>query len=93
MLGWTVELAVDLHEKVKQWSLARQLETDAIRRLLASGGPEALGMANAELEGVPPWDDLSSPWSLMFPMDLPSGWRTLTMEIGAGRKIILVDLE
>lgn len=48
--------------EVKLWSKDRQLELAAIQGRLETGGPETMGLVKSELEGVPNWRDLSTPY-------------------------------
>ena len=93
MVVWTVELDEELFVELESWTLDRQFELDAIQRRLARGGPEGMGVTRHELEGVPPWKDLGGVVSLRVPVDLPSGFRVLTLEVQPGFTIIVVSLE
>lgn len=93
MVAWTVELDEELFVELESWTLDRQFELDAIQRRLRRGGPEDMGVVRGELEGVPAWKNLGGPVSLRIPVDLPSGFRVLTMEVQPGFTIIIVSLE
>lgn len=93
MSGWTVEIDDDLLIELKLWSRDLQLELFAIQKRLEMGGPEAMGLLKSELEGVPDWNDLSTPYCLPLAVYLPSGWRILTLEIQQTFRIIIVRLE
>ncbi len=93
MSRWTVEVDEDLLTELDQWSEKQQLELLAIQQRLNRGGPDALGLNQAELEGVPPWGSLASQISLQIPVGLPSGWRLLTVEVQPNFRIVIVSLE
>jgi hypothetical protein len=93
MSVWTVEIDDDLLSEVPLWSKDLQLELLAVQELLASGGPEALGLVKSELEGVPHWAVLSSPYCLPMAVYLPSGWKLLTLEVQPNFKVVIVSLE
>lgn len=90
---WTVEIDSDFLIEVLSWSEDRQLELLAFQEVLASGGPEALGLLKSELEGVPEWCDLASPYCLPLSVSLPSGWKVLTLEVQANFRVVIVRLE
>jgi len=93
MVGWTVEVDDDLLSDVKTWSRDQQKELYAIQLRLRDGGPEAMGLIKAELEGVPDWKDMSGSLSLRLPVNLPSGWKDLVLEVQANFRIFVVSLE
>jgi len=93
MAVWTVEIDDDLLRELDQWSEERQLEALAIQQRLERGGPEALGLIKAELEGVPSWRDLATPISLLLPIDTPSGLGRMALEIQPNFRVVIVRLE
>ncbi len=93
MAGWTVEVDEDLLNEVKTWSIDQQKEFYAIQVRLRGRGPEAMGLIKAELEGVPDWKDMSGSLSLRLPVDLPSGWKNLVLEVQANFRVLIVSLE
>ena len=93
MSRWTVEIDNDFLNEVRLWSKDRQLELFSIQERLASGGPEAMGLLKSELEGVPDWRHLSTPYCLPLAVSLPSGWKILTLEIQPKLRVIIVRLE
>ena len=93
MSSWTVEVDDDFLSEVKLWAKDRQLELFAIQKLLANGGPEAMGLLKSELEGVPNWRDLASPYCLPLPLNLRSGSKVLTLEVQPNFKVVIVRLE
>ena len=93
MDAWTVEIDDDLLRELDQWSEERQLEALAIQQRLERGGPEALGLIKAELEGVPSWRDLATPISLLLPIVTPSGLGRMALEIQPNLRIVIVRLE
>lgn len=93
MSSWTVEIDDDFLSDVVLWSKDRQLELFAIQQRLEAGGPEAMGLVKSELEGVPDWRDLSTPYCLPLAVYLPSGWKILTIEVQPDFRVIIVRLE
>lgn len=93
MSGWAVEIDDDFLSEVQLWSKDQQLELFAIQIRLATGGPDAMGLIKSELEGVPAWSDLASPYCLPLPVNLPSGWKVLTLEVQENFKVVIVRLE
>ena len=93
MSRWTVEIDDDFLKEVRLWSKDRQRRLFAIQTLLESGGPEAMGLMKSELEGVPNWRDLATPYCLPLPVYLPSGEKVLTLEIQPNFRVVIVGLE
>ena len=93
MVGWTVEIDDDFLREVRLWSKDRQRTLFAVQTLLAAGGPEAMGLMKSELEGVPNWGDLATPYCLPLPVYLPSGEKVLTLEIQPDFRVVIVSLE
>lgn len=93
MSQWSVEIDNDLLSDVTTWSRDQQKELYAIQLRLRGGGPEAMGLIKAELEGVPDWKDMSGSLSLRLPVSLRSGWKDLVLEIQANFRIVVVSLE
>lgn len=61
MSCWKVEIGAELLIEIVKWNIQQRRELAAIHRRLQRGGPEAMGLVKSELEGVPPWELLSSP--------------------------------
>lgn len=93
MAPWTVEVDEDLLSELNQWSRDQQKEFYAIQIRLRGGGPEAMGLIKAELEGVPDWKDMCGSLSLRLPVNLPSGWKDLVVEVQANFRIVIVGLQ
>ena len=93
MSVWAVEVDDDLLSTMNFWSDDQKKELYAILLLLRDGGPEAMGLIWAELEGVPSWSNLAGPVSLQLPISLPSGWKILSLEVQANFRVVIVKLE
>jgi hypothetical protein len=93
MSRWTVEIDDDFLKEVRLWPKDLQLELSAIQERLAWDGPEAMGLLKRELEGVPEWRDLSSPYCLPLAVYLPSGPKVLTLEVQPNFRVVIVRLE
>ncbi len=89
---WVVEIDDDFLSRLAAWSVDRQKELYAIQVRLRSGGPEAMGLIKSELEGVPAWRDLSGPVSLRLPVNLPSGWKVLELEVQPDFRLVVTGL-
>jgi hypothetical protein len=93
MAIWTVEVEADFIDLVeKRWSVDRQLELDAIQRVLVEGGPNGIGGYAMDLEGVPSWENLNSPVSLMLPAPPGSSFQILRLEVQPGFRLVILEL-
>ena len=64
MASWIVELDDEFRTKVEAWDSDRQIELFAVQTILEA---EGLSVTFAlDLEGVPDWDSLGQPKSLML---------------------------
>ncbi len=91
MAKWSVELDDEFFDKVKYWDSGRQIELFAVQRIL-----EAEGLSDTfalDLEGVPGWDALGQPMSLMLVAPIPHRYRVLHLEVHPGRRIVILDLD
>jgi hypothetical protein len=91
MAGWTVELDPDFHREVLNWSEDRQLELLAIMRVLEQDGLNGLSFGElGDLSSVGSW---AQPVSLLLVAPIPGRFRTVGLEFGPGRKILVTSLE
>ena len=93
MSSWTVEIDDDFLREVLLWSEDHQRELFAIQERLETGGPEAMGLVKSELEGVPSWRELATPYCLPLAVYLPSGRQLLTLEIQPNFRVVVIRLE
>lgn len=91
MASWIVELDDEFRTKVEAWDSDRQIELFAVQTILEA---EGLSVTFAlDLEGVPDWDSLGQPKSLMLVAPIPHRYRVLRLEVHPGRRIMILDLD
>ncbi len=91
MAGWLVKIDEEFLVEVNHWSIDRQIELLAVQALLENEGlSDTFAL---DLEGVPDWDSLGQPKSLMIVAPIPHKYRVLKLEVQPGRRILILGLE
>lgn len=89
MDAWKVVLEMQLYQEVEAWDKRRQIEFEAVHRVLRESGPDGIGWNSFELAGCPSWEDVEQPfhkdfWKVLFPRFV-----SVTVEIHPGKTIVL----
>ena len=86
---WTVVFDVQVLRQVAGWERRRQMELDAIQRVLRAEGPAGLDWGAFDLAGFPDWEDLDQPVRQVFATVLDATVYRLDLEIVPGRRVVV----